>query len=54
MMAPSQENLFELELRFRALVGLRPPVSDTAYRLVLLSLRAPSEPWWMVRKWAEP
>ena len=54
MMEPSLENLFDLELRFRALVGLRPPASETAYRLVLLALRAPDEPWWMVRKSAEP
>ena len=54
MMEPSRESTRELELRFRALVGLRPPSSGTAYRLALMALRAPSEPWWMVRKTAEP
>ena len=54
MMEPSRESPVALESRVRALVGLRPPISGTAYRLALLALRAPADPWWMARKTSEP
>jgi len=54
MMEPSRESPIALETRVRALVALRPPLSGTAYRLALLSLRAPAEPWWAPQKVTEP